>query len=308
MRNFITNSSEKTLGERLKTLISQSKELQFLVGFFYFSGIKELYEGLKKLYNNGKLNDKHIKILVGLHIDKGIWGIYEASGNSNEAKLNKEKTLELFFNSIRKALTSAELDTKEVYEQAEFFLNLLKEGKLIIRKTKEPNHAKLYLFKLNDPIVPNLFLTGSSNLTKAGLHSQYEFNVEIKDYGFEEAEEYFKHLWEKSIELKNDDIIKLEKILKRETFLRQITPFEAYAYLVKTYLDLNSGEIQKELEQFMESKGYKPYKFQLSAVSQAVQNCYYHNGTILADVVGLGKTIVACLIGKFVKLRRNENE
>ena len=44
MKNFITNSKEaKTLKVRLEELISKSLELKFLVGFFYFSGLDELY-------------------------------------------------------------------------------------------------------------------------------------------------------------------------------------------------------------------------------------------------------------------------
>jgi len=47
MSNFITNSNAKDLKKRLVELIQKSGELKFLVGFFYFSGIRELYNGLK---------------------------------------------------------------------------------------------------------------------------------------------------------------------------------------------------------------------------------------------------------------------
>ncbi len=46
--NFITNNTgQKVLRDRVNTLISISDELKFLVGFFYFSGWKEVYEQLK---------------------------------------------------------------------------------------------------------------------------------------------------------------------------------------------------------------------------------------------------------------------
>jgi len=44
MKNFITNSELENLKNRLIELIKKSDELKFLVGFFYFSGIRELYE------------------------------------------------------------------------------------------------------------------------------------------------------------------------------------------------------------------------------------------------------------------------
>lgn len=112
MSTFITNSLEKSLKRRLRTLIAKSKELKFLVGFFYFSGIKELYETLRELEDKNHLKEAHLKILIGLNVDKALHGIYEYPKNMR------------------------------------FF--------------------------------PNLFITGSSNLTKAGLSSQHEFNVEIK--------------------------------------------------------------------------------------------------------------------------------
>ena len=45
---FINNTGNNILKERISQLIGISKELKFLVGFFYFSGIRELYESLKQ--------------------------------------------------------------------------------------------------------------------------------------------------------------------------------------------------------------------------------------------------------------------
>ena len=62
---FITNAAgQPNLKKRINRLTEEAEELKFLVGFFYFSGITELYQGLLK-------NDHVIlKILVGLNIDK----------------------------------------------------------------------------------------------------------------------------------------------------------------------------------------------------------------------------------------------
>ena len=40
---FITNDTNKKLKGRIAELIGHSKELKFLIGFFYFSGIRELH-------------------------------------------------------------------------------------------------------------------------------------------------------------------------------------------------------------------------------------------------------------------------
>jgi hypothetical protein len=62
MSNFITNSNAKDLKKRLLELIQKSDELKFHVGFFYFSGIRELYNGLKS--NPAASMDKEIIIAI----------------------------------------------------------------------------------------------------------------------------------------------------------------------------------------------------------------------------------------------------
>jgi HKD family nuclease len=297
LSTFITNHENKDLKRRLQELIEISGELKFLVGFFYFSGIKEFYETLIKLYEEGKLLQEHIKILVGLNVDKGNYGLYEVSTEFKDK--NKDKYIQALINSVKTAFTSQELDTEEIYQQVEFFIKLLEEKIIVIKKTKEPNHSKLYLFKTNEKSAPHLFITGSSNLTRAGIISQIEFNVEIKDYGFKEAEKYFDDLWKNAISLSEDDVRKLIHTIENETALRKITPFLAYVYLLKTYIDTHkTKDISKDLIDLMKRKDYKPYSYQMEAVSQAIANCESHGGTILADVVGLGKTVVACMVAK----------
>lgn len=299
MANFITNDDDKDLRKRLVELVEYSAEMKFLVGFFYFSGIRELYKGIKK-------NDSSIiKILVGLNIDNSNYRLLEFAEENEE--LSGEEIIDQFLGDIKKSLSDDDFDTQEFYEQVNFFIELINQDRLIIRKTYKPNHAKLYLFNLPNQIVRDkVFITGSSNLTKIALTTQAEFNVEISDYGTEEAEKYFDDLWEDAIKITEDDVLKkkLTNIVENDTLVKQVTPFEAYALIMKTYLD--SFE-QKDLEQtvidVLEKNGYKKFKYQLDAVKQSLAIIEKQNGVIIADVVGLGKTIVACCVAKALKKR-----
>ena len=62
---FITNESNKKLKDRFAELIGHSKELKFLVGFFYFSGIRELYNSLKNNPDVQSLSHKLASALRG---------------------------------------------------------------------------------------------------------------------------------------------------------------------------------------------------------------------------------------------------
>jgi hypothetical protein len=80
------------------------------VGFFYFSGVQALYETLKELEKEGKLKEEHIKVLVGLSVDKGVYGLYElAHGNKS-----KEEVKTAFCSPLRKPLHRRSL-TKRKY-------------------------------------------------------------------------------------------------------------------------------------------------------------------------------------------------
>jgi len=296
MSNFITNSHTKNLKKRLLELISKSKELKFLVGFFYFSGIRELYKGLK--------NNPHIvmKVLVGLDVDKTNYGLIEYSEN---IKISDEEKIYNFFKSLKNSLNTEEFDNEEFYAQIRFFVKMILDDRLIIRKTFEPNHSKLYIFKLEESQVgrKELFITGSSNLTRAGLGSQEEFNVEISDYGFAEADEYFDNLWKKAVKITEYEDIKKELVdlIENKTLIKELSPFEAYLLVLKTYIE--SFESKKEdfdVKGLMIEKGYTPYRYQIDAVQQAVSIIEKEGGIIIADVVGLGKTVIACLIARLI--------
>lgn len=299
MNNFITNNEETNLRKRLTELIKHSEELKFLVGFFYFSGIRELYNSLRANPNF------KLKVLVGLGIEKLNTKLIEFADDSNST--DNEKVFK-FFESVKKSINTEDFDTKEFYKQVKYFIDLIKDDRLIIRKTNRPNHAKLYLFKLGEEQIArrNLFITGSSNLTGSGLKTQQEFNVEIGDYGFEDAEKYFEDLWFDAVQLTESDETKkkLIELIENETLVKEINPFEAYLLILKTYLDSYEGKsVSENVINTLEMNNYKPYRYQIEAVEQALGIIEKHNGVIVADVVGLGKTIVACAIAKQLNKR-----
>ena len=61
---FITNKGEKSLSKVIQGILpSKASKLDFLVGYFYFSGIEEIYKNI---------DDKKMRILVGLEMDKEL--------------------------------------------------------------------------------------------------------------------------------------------------------------------------------------------------------------------------------------------
>lgn len=300
-QNFITNTGQKSLKTRLNTLISISSELKFLVGFFYFSGWEELY---KSLQENENLT---LKILVGLQVDQIISKGYTFEHGYQDDHLSDDDRFGNFMKSLSLALNNDDKDNENFYNQVHFFVEMIECGRLIIRKTKNPNHAKLYIFKLNDAQAliqggdGGQFITGSSNLTSAGLSGQEEFNVEIKDYGYLEADKYFEMLWEDSAPITETPYKKeqLIEFIGHKTMAAKVTPFEAYALILKTYIDLQQQKhIKSSVLELISKNGFKEYRYQTDAVNQGLSIINEYNGVVIADVVGLGKSVIASLIAK----------
>lgn len=300
---FITNSKSRTLKKRLDELIQHSQELKFLVGYFYFSGWRELYESLKSQ------SELIIKLLVGLDVDKSLNRVFEVAKDGDS--LSNDELADRFFASLHIALNDENLDNQEFYEQVSYFLELLQNGRLQIKKTLEPNHAKLYLFKVKDELRTlfesvtdenqsvGKFITGSSNLTRAGIWGQNEFNVEISDYGWKESEEYFDDLWRTAVPITEIPERKdfLTRFVRNKTQVADVTPFEAYALVLKSYLDLMEQKtIKPHVKRLLEENGYKDYQYQTDAVNQALTIIDQYNGVIIADVVGLGKSVIAGML------------
>ena len=296
---FITNAATRTLKKRLEQLIQHSQELKFLVGFFYFSGWRELYESLKSQ------EDITIKLLVGLDVDHALGQVLEVAHQDGD-ECSSDELADRFFASLQHALNDEALDNQAFYEQVSFFLELLENGRLHIKKTLQPNHAKLYFFKVKEEVRGLLpedgkFITGSSNLTRAGIQGQQEFNVEITDYGAKDAEGYFDALWQTAIPIsqipeRRED---LGRTIRNRTQVAKITPFEAYALVLKSYLELmEQKKIKPHVVRLLEERGYTRYQYQMDAVNQALTIIDAYNGVLIADVVGLGKSVIAVMLAR----------
>ena len=63
MSNQIITNQERLLSDVINNILPSAANLDFLAGYFYFSGFKEIYKNL---------SGKHIRILVGLDVEKDI--------------------------------------------------------------------------------------------------------------------------------------------------------------------------------------------------------------------------------------------
>lgn len=188
-------------------------------------------------------------------------------------------------------------------------------------------HAKAYLFKNSNPHNQNYFVTGSSNLTPAGVGLKPVPNVELNiaetcnanNNEFTELRKWYDEIWKAARtdvpEDKEDK--KSPKIPVKEYFIKKIkeyfrtySPEEIYYKILfelfNCDLDLEGGiEHQKDMSLLQTSVIWKTlFNYQQKGVISLIKMLRKYNGAILADAVGLGKTFSALAV---IKYFQNQN-
>lgn len=299
--SFITNK-EKFLSDIINGILPKTDAVDILVGYFYYSGYMQLSENLK---------DKQIRILVGLdidlHISKHIREVEAIRSEFISRNILKEEYYKQFVHIFN---DSDFLDTAEKLEQFKMFYGKILDGTLEIRKTLDPCHSKMYLFAYNDLMneggeLPGVLITGSSNLSYQGLKGRLELNARFNDkQDYEEGKKLFDELWESSVVVASKDNLDEwnNKVMARIWYDKIYSPYLMYVRVLKEYFNMPTSENLLTPYDITEGR-YSNLRYQTDAVQMAINALNNHNGAIVADVVGLGKSVIASTIARNLRLR-----
>lgn len=299
----IIDNKTRKMGDVIKNVMPFAQNLYFRTGYFFFSGYKEIYKELK---------DKNVKILVGKDVQKGLGGVISEIDYPNIENRPKTIVRKDYFSSLVNIFSeSNEVDTKDTAEAYQVFKSKILDGSLEIRKTLEPDHSKVYIFENSPAHNQNgeylgVVIKGSSNLTFSGLKGQNEDNELFKDNDyFRTYKQKFDELWETSVKLVDSENIRdfekevIEKIWVDQDHLP--SPYSVYLRVLFEYFALTDdksiltpAEITKEKINL---------RYQVDAIRDALNIISKHNGVIIADVVGLGKSIIASCIAKNLDIK-----
>lgn len=292
--HFFNNTDGNSLFAKLRGIAQNMPNFdRFLavVGFFRSSG----YFKLRKELEGGDGKDvEEIKILVGINIDD----IFRRHNKALLFLSDEEKAKSIYEQDFVEDIKNARY-APEVEEGIMTMIQDIADGRLQMRIHASKNlHAKFYLCLPNNhnENTDGWVIMGSSNISDSGLGltqpPRYELNVSMKD--FEDVDfchEEFKRLWEEGVPLTLDDI----DAFKKKTYLGyQPTPYELF---IKVLIDAFGDQVEDDFT-IQLPDGVKDLKYQKDAVIQGYQMLLDHNGCFLADVVGLGKTMIATMIAK----------
>ena len=293
--HFFTNRDGNTLMNEFEGILSnnpQIKNLDAVVGFLRASG----YFTLRPFLDN--INK--VRILIGIDVDKYIARAYQKGelffGAEEEVK---EECLKLLKEDIEQSHYN-----KKVEDGMFQIVQDMIDGKLELRAHPSKKiHAKFYIL-YPDNFNQHTFgaaITGSSNLSGNGLgigdDKQYEFNVKLTQYDdVAFARNEFELLWEeaKDVPINAEDF---QETLDKTYLKGDVTPYELYIKMLMEYFSDRVLHIDQD-DPFDMPEGYDKFEYQMDAVIEGYQKLIRYDGFFLADVVGLGKTVIATMIAK----------
>ena len=307
------DSTGNDMGIFLAEQIAKCTQIDILTGYFFFDGIAEVQ---KALFANKNIK---LRILVGMDAGIDVRGLvsrvyeHELENHLQDVSEQYIKTLENFFAKF----PSEQITPAQAALFAEFS-DMIKENRLEIKKTAIANHSKLYIFHEENGTTS--FCGGSSNFSYSGLTGRQEFNIHVEQdqERAQEVQTAFDVLWENATavtdftEHKNTSELKppLHEIIRQKNPCATVSPFDAYMKIMHEYLKMHesSVEVKQRIREILEhafyttadgkKHRYQELAYQVDAVADAAKILQLCGGVIIADVVGLGKSVIASLLAK----------
>ena len=306
MQNTLIDNSSEEL--KLSTILKQCfinpniNEIKIATGYWDLPGMVLIYDELKSFLER---EDTNFQLLIG---------------KDPRIAVSQQEKIKIKDPSYPKDFIKTDIQNLELKSEYQKVVKLLlnyctddENSKIqvrVFRKNENEEtqflHSKCYIFNGKDA---SIGIIGSSNFTQKGLEGNSELNYlettrQIVKYPVEGNLKghigWFNEKWEIS-EVWNqtfEEILKespLAPPLMKPTISEFTTPYQVYIkFLQSQWGDILDSKNSSMLENFLPQEVQK-LQYQLDAVNQGYSILKRHGGFILADVVGLGKTMVGVL-------------
>ncbi|KON87946.1 helicase [Sporosarcina globispora] len=291
---MLDNKRSGIVGDALKSYFKKDAKVAIMSSYFTIYAFEALKKELMKV--------DEVRFLF---IDPTFTSEKHTQGTTDIDKSGREKRLsgsELEI-KMRNELTQAKI----AKECADWISTKVKMKSLTSPLTQNR------LFHIENKDGSSVAIQGSSDFTSSGLGYTYSPNLHMNSLIDEpiltkQYIQWFNDVW------KNDAIIEevKEEVLERiaaiyenhsPEFLYYITLYNIFSDYLEEF---DEDAIVKSKTGFKDTTIWnKLYKFQKDGVLGAIDKLEKHNGCIIADSVGLGKTFEALAVIKYYELRND---
>lgn len=304
----LIDNQNQTMHQALVNALSTSDRIDIQVGYFYFSGFELLATHFK---------DKKVRILVGKQIDPkavpNIISMQQKTGKpvdlerfqSWDTFISRTEQKSKYFEGFSKLFNESQVfDDPESQQAYKIFEQKIIDGSLEIKLTNTDEHGKMYLVHNSTEFdqggdFPGTRFLGSSNLTYNGLIEQGELNDSSRDKQvFLDGCAKFDSMWgdAQNIDIatpENNDEFK--DVVKKLWINAVISPYLVY---IRVLHELFGKDRSTDIETpgKITDESFLDLEYQLDAIRMGIDRINQYGGVIIADVVGLGKSIIASAI------------
>ena len=304
---LLDNSQDFRMVKYIKDLLNnpQCTELKIATGYWDLPGTKLIYDELKSFFDRGGI----FQLLIG---QEPVVRSYMLDENAP----NTEKFPDFY---IKRDVDRFRDDYKDVVQLLTQYMNPEDEEHSQLRvhvygqgEVKQFLHAKCYIF-LGRGFAHGII--GSSNFTQKGLEENAELNyletensvVIAPDSIYSNSKSHltwFMEKWEESepwigkfIEILTGGNTQADEG-SDAVVPGSLTPYESYIRLLQECFGVDD-DMDNTLLDYLNGTRYNVQPYQLDAVKQCYSVMQKMGGFLLADVVGLGKTVVGALVIRY---------
>lgn len=301
----IFDNIENKLGGHLQQTLEVSDRMDAAVGYFNLRGWSTFDSLVRKKVEAGA-TDPVVRILIGMvmtgpqqevldELQAGVDGSPALDADANAARERKTELLEQLRLQLMRGLPTA-ADRSSLQSLRE----LIAGGSVQIKVfTRRPLHGKTYICHRQDLNNPITGFVGSSNLTAPGLTNNLELNVDVVDLeGAEVLSKWFEARW--SDRFSRPVSAELLDLLDESWVRRE--PRRPYEVFLKVCYDL-SRDVREGLAEYSVPSeiSRQLLDYQSTAVQTLARRIMTKRGTMLGDVVGLGKTLTAIAVALMLR-------
>ncbi|MFD6858162.1 helicase-related protein [Rhodococcus sp. NPDC060090] len=304
-RIFDNIGLETALGTHLQQTFAVSETMDVAVGYFNLRGWSS-FDDLVKQKIAADVTGPVVRILIGMvmtgpqqetleDLQATVDGTPRTDADANAARDRKAQLLEQLRTQLMRGMpTNADRATLQSLR------DLLASGAVEIKVfTRRPLHGKTYICHRQDLNNPITGFVGSSNLTGPGLTSNYELNVDVLEIGAAKTlAQWFEDRWsDKFSRPVTTDLLDLLD----ESWVRK-EPRRPYEVFLKVCYDL-SRDVREGLAEYSVPTEIRKQllEYQATAVQTLARRIMTRGGTMLGDVVGLGKTLTAIAVALMLR-------
>ncbi len=283
------NRTRGTVGNFLRTEVDKDSKLSIVSAYFTIYAYKNLKDRLDDI--------DYLNFLFGE--PTFIKTVDSDTKNFKEFRIEDDKLI---------IPLEKRLQQKHIAKECSDWIR----SKVSIKSMVKPNflHGKMYHILKRNGVQKSIL--GSSNFTVNGLglggSPNIELNMEVtEDRNREDLKNWFDEIWNDNTGLVEDvkeEVLKYVNQLYAENEPDFIYYKTLYHLFDKFLTEQEESGLLNENTGFIETKIWNMlYSFQKDAVKGAINKIKKHNGCIIADSVGLGKTFEALAVIKYFELR-----